>query len=511
MGTCRPNRSITTNISRLERHTREHAVTEMYLEHAGRRAFIYRSINSGLTAAASFSAASLLGGCASSPRGDGANAWAKADEIRQQVQPPKFPDAVFDIRNFGAKTQTGFDSSQAIAAAIDACHKAGGGRVLVAGGRYLSGPIHLRSNVNLHIEQGATIAFSTDPKAYLPAVFTRWEGMELMGYSPLIYAYQQTNIAITGAGTLDGQANRTTWWPWKGNNFSSVDWGIPGVPTQEAARNKLMQDMENNVPVAQRIYAEGAYLRPPFIQPYACKNVLIEGVTVTNAPFWLLHPVLCNNVTIDGVKLTSLGPNSDGCDPESCTNVVIKNCLFDTGDDCIAIKSGRNADGRRINTPSENILISNCHMKNGHGGVVIGSEISGGVRNVFVENCTMSSPELDRGIRIKTNSVRGGVIENFYIRDITIGEVHTAIVIDFHYEEGDAGDFTPTVRNIDIRNLRCANAQKVFQVRGYQRSPIQHLHLTDCDFKVVKEVGVLEELDNFIASDVKIQGVPFKV
>lgn len=438
--------------------------------------------------------------------------WAAAEQIRQQVQAPLFPDRSFDVRDFGAKADGKQDNSNAFAAAIAACHTAGGGKVIVSGGgKYLCGAIHLLSNVNLHITKDASIAFITDPKAYLPAVFTRWEGMEVMGYSPLIYAYGQTNIAITGEGTIDGQANRTTWWPWKGSNFSSVNWGIPGVPTQEAGRNKLMQDMENNVPVAQRIYAEGSYLRPVFVQPYKCTNVLIEGITITNAPFWLLNPVQCENVTIDAVTFASIGPNSDGCDPESCKNVIIKNCFFDTGDDCIAIKSGRNADGRRLNIPSENILISHCNMRNGHGGVVIGSEISGGVRNVFVENCVMSSPELERGIRVKTNSVRGGLIENIFIRDVTIGEVQTAIVIDFDYEEGDAGKFTPVVRNIDIRNLICQKAKQVFQVRGYKRSPIQNLHLSNCHFNNAGNIGVLEQLENFSTTHVTIKGVEFKV
>ena len=466
-----------------------------------------------LGSALSLSALGALGGCSSTQSASTPviNAWAKAEQIRQQVKAPQFPERSFDIRDFGAKADGKTDNSAAFAAAIAACHKAGGGMVLVTQGRYLSGPIHLLSNVNLHITPDATIAFSTDPNAYLPAVLTRWEGMEIMGYSPLIYAFEQTNIAVTGGGTLDGQANRTTWWPWKGNNFSSVDWGVPGVPTQTAARDQLMQDMENNVPVAQRQYADGSYLRPVFMQPYLCTNVLIEGITITNAPFWLLNPVRCENVTIDGVTFASMGPNSDGCDPESCKNVVIKNCQFETGDDCIAIKSGRNADGRRLNIPSENILISNCKMRHGHGGVVIGSEISGGVRNVFVENCEMSSPELERGIRIKTNSVRGGLIENFYIRDITIGEVQTAIVIDFDYEEGDAGQFTPTVRNIDIRNLICQKAQQVFQVRGYKRSPIQNLHLNNCHFKDATNIGILEQLDNFVADNVTIKGVEFNV
>lgn len=471
--------------------------------HIGRRAFVARSV-SGLVGLP------LLTGLTACVTSRSLADWSQADEIRKRVVPPKFPDRVFDIRNYGALT-TSQDNTAAISAAISDCHKSGGGRVLVTGGRYLSGPIHLLSNVNLHIDDSSTIAFLTDPKAYLPAVHTRWEGMEIMGYSPLVYAFGQTNIAITGKGTLDGQANKTTWWPWKGSNFSSVDWGIPGVPTQEAARTKLMQDMENNLPVAERIYAEGSYLRPTFVQPYKCTNVLIEGVTITNAPFWLLNPVLCENVTVDGVTLSSHGPNSDGCDPESCKNVVIKNCLFDTGDDCIAIKSGRNADGRRINIPSENIVISHCQMRNGHGGVVIGSEISGGVRNVFVEHCVMSSPELERGIRIKTNSIRGGIIENFFIRDIKIGEVQIAIVIDFHYEEGDAGKFTPTVRNVEIRDLSCDKALKVFQVRGYARSPIENLKMHNCNFKSVKDVGVLEELRGFTSENVMIEGTAFSV
>jgi polygalacturonase len=486
-------------------------VTDYCPQYPGRRRFLSQSLT-GLAGAATLTSLPACTRTAPAASGFADDAWSKAEQIRAQTVVPQFPAKVFDLRDFGANADGKTDNTAIFAAAIKACHSAGGGQVLVPAGNYLSGPIHLLSNVNLHLAEGARILFSTDSKAYLPAVFTRWEGMELMGYSPLIYAYGQTNIAITGKGTLDGQANRTTWWPWKGGAWKGgTDWSVPGFPTQDAARDKLMQDMEQGVPVAERIYAEGANLRPPFIQPYACKNVLIEGVTITNAPFWLINPVLCENVTVDSVSCISHGPNSDGCDPESCKNVVIKNCLFDTGDDCIAIKSGRNADGRRLNTPTENIVISHCKMREGHGGVVIGSEISGGVRNVFVEQCEMSSPHLDRGIRIKTNSVRGGVIENFFIRDITIGEVTTAIVIDFDYEEGDAGKFTPTVRNIDIRNLLCNNAKKVFQVRGYKRSPIQNLQLTNCHFKQVDDIGMLEQVENFSATNVTIKGVEFKV
>lgn len=433
--------------------------------------------------------------------------WEMADDIRHQTLVPKFPAAVFDIRDFGAVGDAGTDNSAAFAAAIEACAAAGGGRVLVTEGDYLSGPIHLQSNINLHIEEGAKIRFVTDPKAYLPAVFTRWEGMEFMGYSPLLYAYKQKNIAITGKGELDGQANRTTWWPWKGNE----EWGVAGFPTQDAGRDQLMRDVAAGVPPERRHYGDGYYFRPPFVQPYLCENVLIEGVKIVNAPFWLLNPVLCRNVTVRGVTLESLGPNSDGCDPESCKNVVIEHCFFDTGDDCIAIKSGRNADGRRINQPAENIVIANCDMRAGHGGVVIGSEISGGARNIFVENCEMSSPDLERGIRIKTNSVRGGVIEHLRYRNITIGEVKEAIVINFYYEEGDAGQFDPTVRDIEIRDLVCQRAQSVFQIRGFERAPITDLHIINAEFRQAEDPGVVEHVDDFVARNVTINGQAFEL
>jgi polygalacturonase len=433
-------------------------------------------------------------------------AWEQAQKIVRKTKVPRFPKRDFLVTDFGAKTDAS-NNSQAFANAITACHQSGGGRVVVPKGEFITGPIHLLSNVNLHLDEGCTLLFSTNPKDYLPAVFTRWEGMELMGYSPLVYAYQQENIALTGKGTLNGQANENTWWPWKGGKSARKD----GGPNQDAARKQLEQDTQTNRPVSERIYADGAQLRPPFVQFYSCNTCLIEDVTITHAPFWLIHPVLSQNVTVRGVTCASLGPNSDGCDPESCKNVVIENCSFDTGDDCIAIKSGRNADGRRINVPSENIVIRNCKMRNGHGGVVIGSEISGGARNIFAENCEMSSPDLERGLRFKTNSVRGGTIENVYFRNIDIGDVQTAIVIDFDYEEGDAGAFTPHVKNIEVRNLRCKNAKQIFNVKGYQRSPIENLHLFDVQFDQAADVGKLEFMDGFLAKNVSISGKPFSI
>ncbi|MBV9772985.1 MAG: glycoside hydrolase family 28 protein, partial [Gemmatimonadetes bacterium] len=283
--------------------------------------------------------------------------WELVPRILARIRPPVFPRRDFPVTRYGAVGNGTTDNTRAFRRAIAACAAAGGGRVVVPAGRFLTGPIHLKSRVNLHLSRGATVAFSRDPKAYLPPVLTRFEGVELMGYSPFIYALDQHDVAITGEGTLDGQADETHWWPWKAAKAPA--------PNQVAARTRLIAMMEAGVPAAQRVFAEGSYLRPQFIQPYRCRNVLIEGVTIVNSPMWEIHPVLCTNVTVRGVKIDSHGPNNDGCDPESCRDVLIENCVFDTGDDCIAIKSGRNADGRRIAVPSENIVIRGCRMKDG--------------------------------------------------------------------------------------------------------------------------------------------------
>ncbi len=420
--------------------------------------------------------------------------WADVPGILARIKAPQFPARDFVITDaaFGAVADGRTLATDALRKAIEACHAAGGGRVVVPAGTFLTGAIHLKSNVNLHVSEGATLLFSTDPAHYLPAVFTRWEGMEMMGYSPFIYALDQENIAITGKGTLDGQASTTHWWPWKGNR---VDGWEPGMPRQHEARAKLFELAEAGVPPAQRVFAEGSYLRPMFIQPYRCRNVLIEGVTILRSPMWEIHPVLCTNVTVRGVTIRSHGPNNDGCNPESSRDVLIEDTLFDTGDDCIAIKSGRNADGRRLATPSENIIIRNCRMVEGHGGVVIGSEISGGARNVFVEDCVMSSPELERAIRFKTNSHRGGVIENIYVRNVKVGQVKQAVILaDFFYEEGDTGAHDPILRNVVVENLSAGKAPHALFLRGYERTPIGSIKLINCRFEGVTEPSVISHV-----------------
>lgn len=434
----------------------------------------------------------------------GESGWEQVPEILKQIVPPTFPTKDFNISEYGAVGDGKTDCTDAFKKAIDVCHSEGGGHVVVPEGIYLTGAIHLKSNVNLHVKKDATILFSQDYKKYLPVVYTRFEGVECMNYSPFIYAYEQENLAITGEGTLDGQADHETWWPWTGSPRHG--WK-KGMPHQRQDRDSLFQMAEDGVPVEKRVYGKGHYMRVNFIQFYRCKNILIEGVTLHRSPMWEIHPVLCENVTVQKVRVISHGPNNDGCNPESCKNVLIKDCYFDTGDDCIAIKSGRNADGRRVNVPSENIIIQNCTMKDGHGGMVIGSEISGSCRNVFIENCTMDSPNLDRALRIKTNSSRGGIVENIYMRNITVGEVRDAVIrVYFHYEKGDVGQHTPVVRNIYVSNVTSQKSKYALMLDGYERSPISNVNIEQCQFNGVKKGNLLRHVTNLKMKNVYING-----
>ena len=428
-----------------------------------------------------------------------AKGWDLVPEILGRIVAPSFPSRDFDITRYGARSGGEIDCTTPIRQAIAACAAAGGGRVVVPAGVFLTGPVHLKSNVNLHVSRGATLAFTRDTKAYLPAVFTRFEGTELMNYSPLIYAFEQENIAVTGEGTLDGQANAEFWWFMKG--------GVAGKPNYNAARQRLLDMAERGVPVAQRIFGEGDYLRPSFIQPYRCRNVLIEGVTIVNSPMWEVHPVLCRNVTVRGLTINTHGPNNDGCDPESCRDVLIDRCIFDTGDDCIAIKSGRNADGRRVNVPSENIIVRNCEMRDGHGGVTIGSEISGGCWNVFAYDCRMDSPRLDRALRFKNNAMRGGTIEHVYMKDVKVGQVADSVLsVDFFYEEGSKGPYTPIARDIELLRVSSKKSPYALYLRGFPNAAVENVRIIDCTFDNVEKGNVLENVKNVTFTHTMING-----
>jgi len=433
-----------------------------------------------------------------------ADPWLEMPKILARIKAPVFPNKDFDITKFGAVGDGKTLNTESIAKAIATSNKAGGGRVIVPQGDFLTGAIHLKSNVNLHILAGGTIKFSRDPKHYLPLVFTRWEGMELMNYSPFLYAFEQENIGITGEGTIDGQSDCEHWWPWKGR--TNCGWK-EGDPNQARARKKLYEQVAARVPVVERIHGEGSFLRPQFLQPYRSKNILIEGVTLRGSPMWQVHPVLCSNVTVRKLTIIADGPNTDGCDPESCNDVLIDDCFFDTGDDCIAIKAGRNEDGRRVPVPSQNIIIRNCHMKDGHGGITIGSEISGGVRNVFAEKCQLDSPRLDIAIRFKNNALRGGLLENIFVRDLKVGQVaQAAIAIDFLYEEAGNGPYKPVLRNVDIRNITVEKADYAMSLRGLPQAPAEDIHIKDCDFKNVAKPNLIENVNGLKLVNVKVNG-----
>ena len=433
-----------------------------------------------------------------------ADPWGtEYQKILTRIKPPKFPRRDFSILKYGAKAGAEVDCRDAINKAIDACTKAGGGRVVVPAGVFLTGAIRLRSNVNLYLSKGATLKFSTDPKAYLPLVHTRWEGMELMHLSPFIYAYGETNVAVTGEGTLDGQG-KSFFWKWHGNPRYG---GNPEVLSQRPARARLYEMMDKNVPVEHRVFGEEHYLRPQFIQPYKCRNVLIEGVRIVDSPMWEVHPVLCENVTVRNIHVASHGPNNDGCNPESCKDVLIDNCFFDTGDDCIAIKSGRNNDGRRINVPTENVIIRNCTMKDGHGGISVGSEISGGVRNIYAHDCRLDSPDLWTALRVKNNASRGGKLENFYFRNITVGQVSRAVVeIDFNYEEGAKGEHIPVVRNYVVENLTCATGNRAVDLQGLDNAPIYDVSMRNCTFGKVDKPSIVKNVKGLKLENVKVDG-----
>ena len=362
-------------------------------------------------------------------------AWAQVPIILSRIVPPAFPNGELVFTNFGFRdgrsgtmgtvfrshdfviTDYGAvgdgvtDCTKAFANAIAACNEAGGGRVIVPAGKFLTGPIHLRSYVNLHVVKDATILFTTNTAAYLPVVFTRHECTEVMNYSPLIYAFeQQTSPSPAKARWI--RRRRPT-----ASGIRGTRRGKRSVSLSRTDSTNLVAMGNRDVPVKDRVFGAGHYLRPYFIQPTRCRNVLIDGVKILNSPMWVISPLYCTNVTVHGVTVEAVGANTDGCDPDSCTDVLIKDCNFSDGDDCIAIKSGRDHDGHRVNIPSRNLVIQNSHFKAGHGGVSAGSETAGGIANVFAENCTFDSTNLDAALRFKTNPARGGYITNVFIRN----------------------------------------------------------------------------------------------
>ena len=434
-------------------------------------------------------------------------------QIEQSIQLPKFGTAEVLITQTGAKTTaTAAKNQKAIQKAIDKCAKKGGGKVIVpAGQRFLTGAITLKSHVNLVVEEGAVLEFVFQPELY-PIVETAWEGLDCFNLSPCVYALGATDIAITGKGTIDGGGTRQTWWPWNG----AVKHGwTEGVKSQkDGGRARLLQNGEDGIPMRlngkpnpQRTFTESDRLRPQLVNFNQCERILIEDVTLLRSPFWVIHPLKCTDITVRGVHINNDGPNGDGCDPESCDRVLIENCFFNTGDDCIAIKSGRNRDGRERAMPSKNIIIRNCEMKNGHGGVVIGSEISGGCTNVFAHDCVMDSPNLDRVLRIKTNSCRGGIIENINMRNITVGQCGESVLkINLDYEPKEIccrGNY-PTVRHVYMENVTCEKSKYGVQIIGLEEDTyVYDINVKNCRFNGVKDGNTITGKTR----DVRLEGL----
>ena len=382
----------------------------------------------------------------------------------EQLGCPEFPERVFRLADFAAAA----DDKTALQRAVDECRRQGGGTVRVDAGVWQTAALKLYGGIRLHLEEGSRLEFSPDPADYLPAVFTRWEGIECWNYSPLIYAVDGENIAITGKGVLYG--NGPAWWHWK--------------TLQQAAAKKVYDAEADGVPVeARRFGTVEAALRPSFIQFIRCRNVCWQDFTICDGPQWMLHPVYCENVLVRGVKVDSSGPNTDGLNPDSCTNVRIEDCFFSTGDDCIALNSGMNEDGWRVNRPCENVLIRRCRMVKGHGAVVIGSGMSGGVRHVRVQDCAFDGTEL--GIRLKSMRGRGGVVEDVSFDRIGLDHISgPAIQITTFYQATTIppkSKVPPVFRNITIRNISGSGNHLGIEMKGLPDAPLENILLENVD------------------------------
>ncbi|MBI2515526.1 MAG: glycoside hydrolase family 28 protein [Opitutae bacterium] len=422
--------------------------------------------------------------------------WSDVPAILARIRAPEFPARDFDVTAYGAKGDGVTDNLPAVRAAIAACAEAGGGHVVVSAGTYLlNGPIHLRSNVDLHLEEGSTILFSGKPEHFLPVVLTRWEGVIIYNYSPFIYARGAENIAITGKGVIDGNTRR---------EFHGWAMGISKL--QDKAQELSRQMGAAGTPIEQRRFGEGSYLRPSMIQPYECRNVLIEGVTIKDAPFWVVHPTFCTNVTVRGVTVDSLLINNDGCDPDSCTDVLIENCRFHTGDDGVALKAGRDADAWRDGRVTQNVIIRNCVFQSKINALCIGSEMSAGVRHVFMENCRVEEGE--SCIYFKSNADRGGFIENVRVRHVQIDLSRAGVVrFETNYHSYRGGKAPTSYRDFVIEDVTCANATNyaVF-AEGTTEAPIKDVLLRNVTVAKAREPLFLRNATTLRLVNVLVNG-----
>lgn len=407
-----------------------------------------------------------------------------------QLKRPEFPAQTFNIRDYGATEMHGGEknkSTTAIERAIEAAHKAGGGKVVIPKGEWLTGPIHLMSNINLHLEEGAIVYFSEDKADYLPVVRVRYEGVEAYNYSPLIYAYKLKNVAITGKGILDGRGEH--WWKW-----STVQ------PRAIATK----------APLSKREFGKGAGkegMRPNFVVFLECENVLVEDITLNDTPMWNVHLVYSKNIIVRGITVNSLeAPNGDGICIDSSSDVLVEYNHLKTGDDAVVIKSGFNEEGLAIDIPTENVVIRNFYaydVRTGSGGVVFGSETSGGIRNVYVHNALFEN--CDRGIRFKTERGRGNVIENIYVRDIELKDIRMeAINFNTFYTGPGVVGPSPSVRNIHISDILVDGVPEPIVMIGLPEKWLEDITLENIKITNAKEGARLTRVKNLVMKNVAI-------
>ncbi|UCD00147.1 MAG: glycoside hydrolase family 28 protein [Phycisphaerales bacterium] len=420
---------------------------------------------------------------AGTPRG-----WDLLPEILGRIVPPTFPERDFVVTDYGAVGDGVTDCNPAFKRAIAACTKAGGGRVVVPKGTWLTnGPIHLDNNVNFHVTKDAKIMFGTNFDDYLPHVRVRWEGTECYSYSPLVYAYQKTNIALTGKGSLNGQAeNSWAMWPLKLK---------PRTTTNEELRELNHKD----VPAEDiKVYA-----KPTFFEPFECTNVLIEDVTILDYPFWCVHPTFCTNVTIRRLVVDSHNSNNDGIDPDSCTDVLIEDCWLDQSDDCLAIKAGRDNSAWRRGRPCENIVIRN--MPSNFEGVAIGSEMSGGVRNVFIYDCDYDDGNI---LYCKSNLDRGGFIKDIYVKDLNVGKARI-LRLRNNYHGYRGGNFPTDFRNINIENVHIKQGDdETISCQGVEGALVYDVFIKDVTIDTLEKRPImhLRHAENVVLDNVVIAG-----
>lgn len=411
-----------------------------------------------------------------------------AETIVKSIRAPEIPRRDYRITDFGAVGDGKTDARPAIMAAIEKAHAAGGGRVVIPKGAWFSkGPLHLKSRIELHVAKGARLLFSPDPADYLPVVLTRWEGTELYGYSPLIYAYKVHDVAITGRGVIDGNGD---------SGFHQ--W----TAQQEPDQLKLRKQGNDGTPAEKRVYGEGTYLRPSMVQFFHAERVLLEDYTLLHSPFWVNHLVYTDHAIVRGIRVDSHHPNNDGVDIDSSSHVLVEKSWFRTGDDSVVVKSGRDRDGREIGRPSTNVVVRNNDM-GGEDGIALGSEMSGGIRNVFFTDNVLRKGT--SAIRFKANLDRGGTVEHIRVSNMTIESFELHLFwFQLNYPGLLGGGHPATYRDIMFENITAERAGTVFEAHAPPEAPLRDVLLKNVTVRDADKTFVLENVEGLRLENVKI-------